>query len=59
MIDNMGLIMDFEALQTEKNQRIENASVAFVKKANEGNEFFEKINKLMYDELVPVNKAKD
>ena len=32
-------------LQTRKYQIIENADVAFVKGANERNEFFEKINK--------------
>ena len=32
-------------MSAEKNQSVENADVAFVKKANERNELFEKINK--------------
>ena len=32
-------------LRTTKNQSVENTGVAFVKGANERNEFFEKINK--------------
>ena len=30
---------------SKKNQSVENAGVAFVKRANERNRFFEKINK--------------
>ena len=42
------------------NQSVENTGVAFVKGANERNEFFEKINKkAMYDEEVRTNKARD
>ena len=39
---------------------LKNASVAFVKGADERNEFFEKnIQTAMYDEQVRTNKAKD
>ena len=37
----------------EKNESVENAGVAFVKVANERNEFFEKINK----QLFMINKS--
>ena len=43
------------------DQGVENVGLAFVKEANERNEFFEKINKqfLMYGEQVRSNKVKD
>ena len=45
---------------TAKNQSVENAGVAFVKGANERNEFFVKYKQtVMYDEEVQTNKAKD
>ena len=41
-------------------QSVENASVAFVKGADERNDFFEKNKQtVMYDEQVRTNKAKD
>ena len=48
-------------LLLNSNQSVENAVVAFVKGANERNEFFFKKNKqtVMYDEQVRTNKAKD
>ena len=41
-----------------KNQSVENAGVAFVKEADERNKVVEK-NKVVYDEQVRVNNAKD
>ena len=44
------------------NQTVENTVVAFVKGANERNEFLEKINKtvpLIYDKQVRTNKSND
>ena len=47
-------------LLTKHYQSIENASVAFVKKASERNELFEKNKQTgMYDEQVRTNKAED
>ena len=47
-------------INTGKNQSVENADVAFVKGANERNEFFEKDKQtVMYDERGRTNKAKD
>ena len=46
--------------QNYKDQSVKNAGVAFVKGANERNEFFEKNKQIvMYDERVQTNKAKD
>ena len=44
---------------TLQNQSAENADVAFVKGANERNEFFEKINRQLYKKQVRMNKTKD
>ena len=54
---DFGLSSEQTTLNT--NQSIENAGVAFVKGAFEGNEFFEKKKTVMYDEQVWTNKAKD
>ena len=47
-------------IKIEENQSAENAGVAFVKVANERNEYFwENKQTVMYDEQVRTNKAKD